>query len=315
MKHRKLLFIIQTLILLGLGYAKAQDRKHTLDSLTHQLKSLTDSTHTTSIYLRSSKHIYESMEDLWFKAYSVDRQNQLLSNIDRTLHVQLVHSATDSVVWEDLYPIEQGIAAGHIYLNNSLPKGTYWLCAYSAHSLTKEQKHFIDARKIELVEDFKELINNKGRNLTETHDNPDSSIQFNLFPEGGNLLSGVNNKVAFKAVGTDGLPRSVSGQLLEGNKIISTFESTHDGMGYFMLEPRPGEKYTVKLEGAYTDNIYPLPHIQEQGLSLRLVENREDQLAFLVYNKAGPHLLFIYRFKQEAYPRLWPHPKLKTACL
>ncbi|MCY4780675.1 hypothetical protein ORI89_13535 [Sphingobacterium sp. UT-1RO-CII-1] len=314
MNHRKLLFIIQTIILLSTGYAKAQARKDKLDSLAHQLKLLTEGIQTNSIYLRTSKDIYESMEDLWFKAYTVNVQNQLLSNIDQTLHVQLVHSATDSVVWEELYPIEQGITSGHIYLNNTFPKGTYWLCAYSAHSLKKEQDHFIDVRKIELVEDFKELTGDKSNNQ-KLNDSPDNRIQFNLFPEGGNLLAGVDNKVAFKAIGSDGLPRTVSGQLLEGNKTISTFKSIHDGMGYFHIRPLAGEKYTVKLNGAYTDSMYRLPPIQEQGLSLKLVENREDQIAFLVYNKTGAPHPFYLQIQTRGLPAVMAASEVKDSVL
>ena len=312
--RRYTFYLTLILVLLGADNITAQDRKSTLDSLAHQLESLSQYVHKTSIYLRTSKDIYESMEDLWFKAYSVDIQQQLLSMTDQTLYVQLVHADRDTVVWEELYPIEDGIASGNIYLDNSFPQGAYWLCAYSAHSFDKENDHFIDARRIEIVEDFKELMIPKKKD-NATVDSSENTIQFDLFPEGGYLLSGITNKIAFKAVDRSGLPRSVSGTLLEDNKALSTFESTHDGMGSFTFCPQTGKNYAIRLDEPYTDSIYSLPQIKEEGLSLRLVENQEDQIAFWVYNKGVDSRRFYVQLQTRGLPAVMAASEIQDSTL
>jgi hypothetical protein len=148
------------------------------------------------------------MEDLWFKAYAVDAQHQLLSAVDQTLYIQLIHEKKDSIVWQEKYPIKEGIASGHIYLDGLLPEGNYWLCAYSAHSLTAKA-----TRRIRIVKNVAELLRKK-----TYADSLPEKIQFSLLPEGGSLLSGVTNRIAFKAVGANGLPCPVSGTLFDGDK-------------------------------------------------------------------------------------------------
>ena len=63
------------------------------------------------VYLQTSKGIYETGEDLWFKAYGLDAQSFALSDQSKTLYLQMI-SGKDSVVWQEKYPIENGIAEG-----------------------------------------------------------------------------------------------------------------------------------------------------------------------------------------------------------
>lgn len=79
MKQTYFYFLFLSLSLLTIK-VHAQEPKTILDSLARRLESLSNGTQKTSIFIRSSKDIYESMEDLWFKAYSVDLQHQILSS-------------------------------------------------------------------------------------------------------------------------------------------------------------------------------------------------------------------------------------------
>ncbi|MBO7168533.1 MAG: hypothetical protein J6V43_00420 [Rikenellaceae bacterium] len=69
-----------------------------------------------------------------------------------------------------------------------------------------------------------------------------------FLPEGGNLLVGIPQRVAFKAVGTDGLSIDVEGEILNSKgEIVADIKSTHLGMGMFILTPVVGESYTAKM--------------------------------------------------------------------
>ena len=52
------------------------------------------------VYILPSKEIAETGEDLWFKAYLMDRQTFALSDKSQTLYLQ-IRSASDSVVWNE----------------------------------------------------------------------------------------------------------------------------------------------------------------------------------------------------------------------
>src|SRR5699024_861956 len=148
-----------------------------------------------------------------------------------------------------------------------------------------------------------------------TVDSSENTIQFDLFPEGGYLLSEITNKIAFKAVDRSGLPRSVSGTLLEDNKALSTFESTHDGMGSFTFCPQTGKNYAILIDETYTNSIYYLPQIKEEGLSLILVEKQEDQIAFWVYNKGVDSRRFYVQLQTRGLPAVMAASEIQDSTL
>ena len=61
------------------------------------------------VYLQTDKGIYETGEDLWFKAYQLDVQTFGLSDKSKTLYLQMINP-NDSVVWQEKY--QDGIANG-----------------------------------------------------------------------------------------------------------------------------------------------------------------------------------------------------------
>ena len=66
--------------------------------------------------------------------------------------------------------------------------------------------------------------------------------RFDLFPEGGNLIDGVECVVAFKATYGNGMPKEIVGVVTEDGHEIATIKSVHDGMGQFTLTPHRGQR-------------------------------------------------------------------------
>jgi len=103
-------------------------------------------------------------------------------------------------------------------------------------------------------------------------------IDIQFFPEGGSMIEGIRNKLAFKAIGTDGLSREVSGVIKDDNSVfITDFKSYHKGMGAFLLKPEAGKKYFAHV--VYNQRLYiiPLPEALKSGsaisVSSKLAEN------------------------------------------
>jgi len=73
-------------------------------------------------------------------------------------------------------------------------------------------------------------------------------VDVQFFPESGHLVNSTISKVAFKAIGADGLGADVKGTIVDdrGNE-ITTFASTHLGMGTFFLSPQEGRRYKAQM--------------------------------------------------------------------
>ena len=70
---------------------------------------------------------------------------------------------------------------------------------------------------------------------------PKNFLQF--FPEGGDMVEGIESRVAFKATDIHGLPYKVSGEIIDSKgKSITKFSSMHDGMGFFNIKPEVKEQ-------------------------------------------------------------------------
>jgi len=119
--------------------------------------------------------------------------------------------------------------------------------------------------------------------------NKEVDVQF--FPEGGQLIEGTRGRVAFKAVGPDGLSRTISGVLKDNTgTLIKEFKTEHAGMGSFVFQPSPGKTYTatVTFEDGSEKN-FKLPGAQASGYNLFV--NNEDDISLKVSISASADLV------------------------
>ena len=239
------------------------------------------------VYLLPSKEIAETGEDLWFKAYLINSQTLAPSNRSHTLYLQL-RTASDSVVWSEKYPLVSGRANGHIYIGLEWPQGEYFMEGYTMSSFSSDSTKAIRPRRIRVVDRVTQMDSISKQEIKNDADQKLSSKhRFDLFPEGGHLIYGINSVVAFKATYGNGLPEDVSGKVLEDGKKIGSIKTLHDGMGWFSLTPKSGKEYKVVLDDGRT---ILFPTIERGGMSLRVSKNNAKGLSLLVSSSEdAPH--------------------------
>jgi len=90
--------------------------------------------------------------------------------------------------------------------------------------------------------------------------------------EGGILLAGVRNKVAFKALGSAGEGIPVSGTVYDDrDSAVATFSASHLGMGSFYLTPLAGARYRASVPLAEGKTLsFPLPLVHQTGAVLQV---------------------------------------------
>jgi hypothetical protein len=280
----------------------SQDARPVMDELAKRISTAVTPGRQAAVYVNTSKAIYVGGEDLWFHAFVLDAQTFFLFQPDKTLYVQLQQQDGDSIVWQEMYPIVNGVAAGHVYLSQTLPVGDYVLRCYTAHSFVPNQSPVYGATVIRVVKDLRSRRGNprmggsKGMPAAQGMQQAKQAIQFRMFPEGGNLVAGVKNQVAFKAVHADGSPARVSGTLLAGGKAIVSFTTVHAGMGSFVLAPETNAQYQVRLDQD-PDSLYTLPAVNRHGITMRLLKNDTDSLVFRIATPGS-------REKQRVFLRL-----------
>jgi hypothetical protein len=217
-----------------------------------------------SVYLHLNKQAYSFGDTIWYKAYVVIGQHHQLSALSGVLYVEL-YSPAGSLVSRQLVQLHSGVGRGDIALPHSLKQGSYHLRAY-----TNWMRNFDNAFFNRQV-----LVGGIAPVRTVTGLQPD--VQF--FPEGGSLVAGARSRVAFKAVGPNGLGIAVKGTITDSKgDSVAIIETVHAGMGEFVLSPKPGETYTANMIAGSSRFTVQLPKAQEAGYILAVNNSLPDSI-------------------------------------
>jgi len=125
-------------------------------------------------------------------------------------------------------------------------------------------------------------INANGRKLDRKVQLPSFEDDFSakFLPEGGNLVAGIEQIVAFKAVGVDGHSVEVEGVVqTKSGEQVCTIRSEHDGMGKFSITAEEGETYIATL--STKDGIsrtFTLPLAVKSGCVISLKPEADRRL-------------------------------------
>ncbi|WP_157558000.1 hypothetical protein [Niabella aurantiaca] len=180
------------------------------------------------------------------------------------------------MIKRNAFPVYGGMAPGQLTLPDSLSTGFYQIRAYSP--LMLNQPGFIFRQRIMIYGKENKEVQNKDKKV--------DTLLF--FPEGGSLITGLLNIVAFKSIDKDGRPLPVQGAIRNSkNEIVGSFESVHDGMGSFSITPVRGEHYyaVVKTSG----QKYVLPEQTGEGIVLN-VTDMPGIKRFTVHTGGNNHL-------------------------
>lgn len=73
-------------------------------------------------------------------------------------------------------------------------------------------------------------------------------VEVTFYPEGGDLVAGLENRVYFVARDPLGEPVHIEGTIVDGKgRKITAVETTHEGMGSFRLTPEAQQQYRLKI--------------------------------------------------------------------
>ncbi len=262
------------------------------------------------IYVQTDKPIYNPSDTVWYKVWMLQGGTLFPTEKSRIVYVDLINEQ-NYVVESKKYIVNTGNSNGEFILPKEFQKnGLYRIRAY-----TRWQKNFGDSAYFEKVipiwevkgkiQDDKAFVtelNKQGdkvfvsqneiqkRKQKETEDkllrkekmqNRAFDLDLQFLPEGGTLVAGLANKVAFKALSPDGRSVPVEGTILDQDSTeVTSFASEHKGMGAFLLVPERDKRYMARL---FNNQIIALPAVEQQGIKLSVISKpTSDTLALSV---------------------------------
>lgn len=215
-------------------------------------------------YLHYDKSTYAAGETIWYKAYIMN--GIFPADESKTFYVDWTDDK-GKLLLHSLVPVVYATAAGEFDIPADYSGKFIHVKAY-----TKWMLNF----------DSSFLYNNDIRILSKT---PVSIVQKNtvipslqFFPEGGDAIADVSNKIAFMVHDQWGRPVKIKGIVQNNHGVkIDSLRIIHDGMGYFFIYPKPGENFTAKWSvipsekyEKVTEHTTALPPIKQTGVSLQV---------------------------------------------
>ena len=227
------------------------------------------------VFLQTDKNQYFGGETIWMKAWCA--LDGTLTFLSRLLYVDMVNARGD-VVLKKMYKIDSlGGVNADFDIDSKLPSGKYAINAYTLWMLNYPE--YI----------FRKSIFVYNADYINKHDQPNlKALSLQFFAEGGDMVAGVPNRVAFKATDGSGLPVNVKGSVTDNTgKRVADFSTEHDGLGSFTIEnPDAAKTYTATIAGASgIMSTYSLPQVKKQGIVMH-VENGNPGRLFVMVSRS-----------------------------
>ncbi|HEV2831129.1 MAG TPA: hypothetical protein VGW31_04050 [Hanamia sp.] len=217
------------------------------------------------MYIHYDKSSYAAGETIWFKVYLM--KAIFPANESRTIYIDWTDDK-GKLLSRSTSPVVDASSAGQFEIPADYSGQFIHAKAYTRWMLNFDSSF---------------LYNKDIRILSKNTNTPSSKStiipEITFFPEGGDAIVNVINKIAFKANDQWGRPLNIKG-VIKNNKgtTIDSLKVIHDGMGFFYLKPKPGETFSAKWfvtdastkANKGTANETDLPAIKSTGVALQI---------------------------------------------
>lgn len=232
------------------------------------------------LFVHTDKELYIAGEIMWFRIYYVNGTTHELLQLSKIAYVDILNE-NNKVVLEGKISLEEDKSGGSFYLPVNLGTGNYTLRAYTGWMKNFDQNYFFQ-KKVVIINTLK---------APEQDNNRDTAIaMLDFFPEGGNLVNGIQSKVGFKITDTKGRANEYKGYILDNkNDTVTTFSPLKFGIGSFYFTASAGVSYkAIALSPSGTIITRNLPKAFDQGYVIHIAEKVNGKIEVVVKRKKMP---------------------------
>ncbi|MFD0797767.1 TonB-dependent receptor plug domain-containing protein [Maribacter chungangensis] len=216
---------------------------------------------TEKVYLHVDKSFYAAGEDIWFKAYLLDGASNRPETMSEILYVELI-APDDNILATKTIKTTNGTGHGDFKLPPQSESGTYTIRSYTNYMRNfSEEMFFHKSIVVNSTKTSEGMVPAASKGTTSTK----RSLQF--FPEGGYMVNGLVNNVAFKVLDGQGKGTEVSGTIKDDTgRTITKFATSHLGMGLLHFIPTANRSYSAYVEDKKEPFAVALPEALEDGV-------------------------------------------------
>lgn len=279
--------------ILCLVYAPTSAQQRELDSLQKKFDRYRIALPQEKLYVQTDQELYLTGETLWFKLYYVDGALHYPIDISKVAYLEILDKDNRAVL-QTKVALKNGEGHGSFFLPASISSDKYYIRAYTQWMKNFSPEYFFH-KTVSIINSFRKLETEKG--------NTEKSFIAQFFPEGGNLVYGLQSKVAFQATNTHGKGIRFSGVVLNTqNDTIARIDPLKYGIGNFTFTPNSGDAYrailTDTLGNSQTVNL-PVP--KAHGYVMEVRDSTAELLTINVSyaeKNTSPNIYFFIHARQ-----------------
>jgi hypothetical protein len=239
-----------------------------LDNIQASFDEFRKTSFNEKIFAHTDKDFYLAGEIIWFKLYVVSADDNKPTSLSRVAYVEVVDKDQKPVL-QCKIALDKGAGNGSLYLPGSLNSGVYKIRAY-----TNWMKNFTADYYFEKPITVINSLRNLNMSMTRMRE---YEIQF--FPEGGNLVEGIQSKVAFKIADPFGKGVDCKGIVISNNgDTVTQFQPLKFGIGNFEFMPAIGHSYKAIVKLSDTSITRELPTPLDEGYVLTVTGVNDTRL-------------------------------------
>lgn len=275
--------------------AMGQRQEKSLDTLVQKFSQYREKAFQEKIFAHLDRTFYLTGETLWFKIYTVDASFHKPVDVSKVAYAEITDAANIPVLQEKI-ELVQGRGNGSFFVPASLQSGNYRFRIYTSWMKNFAPEFYFD-QVITIVNPFIE------HEHTKQIKQPACKVQF--FPEGGNLVDGLESKVGFKVSDDSGKGSSCKGFLLnDRNDTIAWITPEKFGMGHFLMIPSAREKYKAVLVNEEGVNISAhFPDVHESGFVMQLRDSGDAVHVIVKSKGVAQHDVYLFVHARQVITR------------
>ena len=272
----RFLSLLLTLLLTGVSTISwTQDEA--FKNVQQQFEKFNQHSAQEKIYLHSDKNFYLAGEIVWFKVYYVDGATRRPLSLSKVAYVEILDRSQKPVLQAKISLTEKG-GSGSFYLPLSLNSDNYTVRAYTSWMRNSGAASF-----------FKKTISvvNTIKPIEEKPQQDSIRVTASFFPEGGNMVQGIETKIAFHIADQNGKGVDARGIITDDNEdTVQNFSPLKFGIGNFTFKPLAGRTYKAAIllpEGrSFTSS---LPAVYDYGYTMNVTDNKDGRLKIRIQAK------------------------------
>lgn len=279
-----LILLVIVLVLGGFADEDARYRK-----IREALQKFTYLYPQQKIFLHLDKPVYRGGENIWVKAYLVNGADHLPDTLSTNLYVELI-SPSQTRVQIKRFQMSTGFGIGDFTLSDTLPEGLYQIRAFTSWMQNFDPDFYFKQNFQLFNPGYRKLISPKqarvNRRELDNREKLAEDIDVQFMPEGGDMVTGLESVVGFKAVNKLGKGIPVEGRIVDdmGNT-VTEFSSFRKGIGKFLLKPEKDRKYFALIPQKDKELRITLPQPLETGLIMHVADSPDKALVLLRTNR------------------------------